>query len=114
MSDNSTITLSPLYTEFMECQSELESLKCERAMLVEALKLADVIFRFSSIGKCDERDILVNALSATSEQSAQWLIEKRSEIWQEVVAEWERPWGLSNGESFEVRMRRLAASKRKE
>lgn len=30
------------------------------------------------------------------------------DIWKQVVEEWEKPWGLSNGESFEVRMRRRA------
>lgn len=32
-------------------------------------------------------------------------------IWKQVVEEWEKPWGLSNGESFEVRMRRKAGER---
>jgi hypothetical protein len=52
-------------------------------------------------------------LSATADSEA-WLEDVREKVWQEVVAEWEKPWGLSNGESFEVRIRRLAASKRTE
>jgi len=32
-----------------------------------------------------------------------------ADIWKQVVVEWEKPWGLCNSESFEVRMRRRAA-----
>lgn len=31
-----------------------------------------------------------------------------ADIWKQVIMEWEKPWGLSNGESFETRMRRRA------
>jgi hypothetical protein len=58
-------------------QSELEALKCERAMLVEAAK--DVAVNVSSYKYHRFIKNLMVALSATEPQATQWLEEKRME-----------------------------------
>jgi len=93
----------------IETRDELER---ERAMLVQFVQYCSDGNYYVHMDEIEEAAKVL--LSATEPQATQWLENEKAEICREVVAEWEKPWGLSNGESFEVRMRRLAASKRKE
>ena len=103
--DKARMMAEMIESERDRLQSELESLKRERAMLVEAfLELLRMSDR-----EHDAWDNAYAAISATSEQSAQWLEEKKA-LWCEELQH-KYGGGFLLDEASELR---LAASKRKE
>jgi len=124
MSDQLPRDHDSIRLEYLE--EENESLKRERAMLVEALHDIEDTRPKGYIDRVAE--IAHYALSATSEQSAQWLEEKKAEVLEEAAKLCEeskaRIFEFSDEivkktannvlDNIAFSIRRLAASKRKE
>jgi hypothetical protein len=98
-------------------ESELEALKRERAVLIEALTLAEHIFEVDDgIADTHERCIIRSALSATEQQSQQWLAGHDAGVLVKFKKEYRltEPRFLSEFLDEAINRYRLAASKRKE
>jgi len=90
------------YKRSNELEAELESLKRERAMLVDAgLEIANEDVRFR------DWDKFRTILSATEPQAAQWLNDKLTDAKIEQMKVFES-WGEASDESVEAELRRLA------
>jgi hypothetical protein len=79
--------------EIVKLEDELESLKRERAMLVDALKSLTEEFATGAGGARNfsmqmRKEIITRALSATEPQATQWLREKKAESLELFATKW--------------------------
>jgi len=79
--DNVETTYSQLHKEYLRLQAENEALKRDRAMLVEALSTCRA--SETSMHMSFHANKVKEALSATEQQSQQWLNEKMAEALEE-------------------------------